>query len=268
MYMQSGRLTLLKNITNFTCYEPEIDIQLNKEGSVTIYQASCKNLKTRTYPLSRKSLPYENVSEPTIVLSEDFVNNYFLKGEIEVRVNTTFDTATEIYLCLFTDVEAFEDFTNYDKDWRQYIDKAIECNHTSEEQFTSTFKVVSPDYVFIAMASTNVLKTLQFSFNGTRQNFDQSQSEITEVCSLTSDKPSESNCQFTVDGASKDLCILASNAAHVDGSIDYFTISLTFPNVKRHTNIGIAFTVPAIVVLGFVGILVVIIIVATVRRCR
>lgn len=268
-YTRSASVSLLENVTNFTCFGPEINAKLNNKGSVKLYQAECKNLTTQKFPIHRQSLPYENVSKPIVVLSEDFDENYFSKGAVEVRVNATFDLVSiNFYVCLFSDVQAFSDFSNYDKDWKKYVEKAVQCQVTTDQYFTTTFAIESPGYVFIGIASTGVLSTLQFSYNGTGYNFVLSPGNVSEVCSLKDDKPGDSSCYFTVDGtASRDLCILASSVVYADGSLDYSTITLSFPHVKQYKTIGITFIALAVVSTLAFFVLIFLIVCLGTRRC-
>ena len=251
VYSRSESASLLKTITDLTCYKPMVNAQLNGEASVVIYEAFCKQLHTNKFHIHRKSLMYENVTQPMVILSEDFSDNYFLKGKIELSVNTTFDTSseTDIYICLFVDYKVFTDFTNSDKDWRKYT-KNTNCRHTSEKQFTTTFDVTSPNYVFIAITTTNILNTLQFGYNGTGYNYYiPSFANMTKLCSLESGKPSSSLCSFSISDTGDDICLLASNEVNADGSYYYSMITLTFPYIKRHTGTGITLTVVAFICL-------------------
>ena len=244
-YTRSGSNILLTqtNIEDFTCVVPIANVQLSGEASVIIYETLCKNLYTKQATVDRKSLTYENVIQPMVVLSEDFDENYFLKGTIDVVVNATFNESlseTDIYVCLFVDYKVFTDFTNSDKDWRMYIKKGI-CRRTSEEQFKTTYNVTGPNYIFIALATTNALDTLQFGYNGTRYEYDiPTFTNMTKLCSLGSDKPDSSTCNFSISdtGESDDLCLLASNGINADSSFSYSTIILNFPYIKQRDVVG------------------------------
>ena len=247
VYSRSESVSLLKTITDLTCYKPTVNAWLNGEASLSIYGALCKDLHLNEFHIHRKSLMYENVTQSMVVLSEDFSDNYFLKGKIELNVNATF-SGSEIYVCLFTDYMVFTDFTNSDKDWKMYTKNAM-CRRTSEKQFTTIFDITSPNYVFIAIAATTVLDTLQFGYNGTGYNYNiPSLANLTELCSLQSGKPSGLSCSFSVSDTGDDLCLLASNDVNADGSYYYSTVMLTLPYIKRHIGAGIAFTVAGIVV--------------------
>ena len=267
-YTRSASVSLLENITDFTCFEPEINAKLNDGGSVKLYQAECKNLATQKFPVHRHSLLYENVSKPIVVLSEDFDENYFSKGTIEVHVNASFDLVSiNTYVCLFSDVQTFSDFTNYDKDWKKYVEESVQCQVTTDQYFTTTFAIESPGYVFIGIASTGVLSTLQFSYNGTGYNFVLSPGNVSEVCSLKDDKPGDSSCYFTVDGTIRDLCILASSVMYADGSLDYSTVTLSFPHVKHYKTTGVTFIALAIVSTLAFFVLIFLIVCLGTRRC-
>ena len=272
-YSRSASLSLLKNITDvqFTCSKTEINARLIDEGVVTIYQTDCKNLNTRTFQIDRRSLLYENVSMPIVVLSEDFTDNYFVGGELEVRVNATFNSGSDMYVCFFSDVQVFFDFTNSDKDWKRYVDMAT-CRSTTEEDFSTTFDIGSPSYVFIAIASTGVLTTLQFGYSGSVHNFKQSSDDMSQVCSLKSDKPSESECSFTINDAAKDNCILASSEGNVDGSYDYSAITLTTVtyHAEEHvcTSAGVALAaITAVVSTIILSLVTVILIIVAYCKC-
>ena len=249
-YTRSGSVSLLAKTHTYdlTCFEPTINAQLKGEASVTIYEVFCGDLRTKEFSIGRKSLPYDNVIRPIVVLSEDFGENYFLKGTVDIVVNATFNASlsgTAVYVCLFVDYEVFMDFTNSDKDWRKYMKNAT-CRHTSEEHFKTTFNVANPNYVFIALATTNALDTLQFGFNGTRYGYDiPTFTNMTALCTLRSDKPGSSMCTFSVSDTD-DLCLLASNSVNADSSYDYSTIILSFPHIKNHTVVGVSLTVLAL----------------------
>ena len=250
-YTRSGSVSLLKTITesDLVCYKPIINAQLRGEASVTIYETPCGDLHTAKFHIDRKSLTYENVIQPMVALSEDFSDNYFLKGSIDLVINATFNASSgaDIYICLFVDYKVFIDFTNSDKDWRMYTKNAT-CRRTSERQSKITFDVTNPNYVFIAIATTEVLDTLQFGYNGTRYNYDTPTfANLTQLCSLRSDKPSSSRCSSSISNTGDDLCILVSNEVNADSSYYYSTIALNFPSVTRRTGDGIALTVAAFV---------------------
>ena len=245
-YTRSGSNTLLAKISSekFACGVPNINAQLIGEAFIEIYKMFCKDLERYVVkvPVGRKSLPYENVIRPMVVLSEDFDENYFLKGTIDIVVNTTFNTSLsemDIYVCLFVDYEVFMDFTNSDKDWRMYMKNAT-CRHTAKEQFKTSFSITHPNFVFIALATTNSLDTLQFGYNGTRYGYNippvNNMSEL--LCTLGSDKPGTSECSFTIDEMSgNDVCLLASNGVNGDSSYDYSTVVLNIPNVRERNTV-------------------------------
>jgi hypothetical protein len=244
-YTRSGTNTLLTTISteNFACGVPIITAQLSGEAYIKIYAPFCKDLYVVKAPIGRKSLPYENISHPMVVLSEDFGENYFLKGTVDVVINATFNTllsGTVIYVCLFEDYEVFMDFTNSDKDWRRYVKNAT-CRHTSEERFEVNFNITNPNYVFIALATTNALDTLQFGYNGTRYGYDiPAFTNMSEICTLLSDKPKTSECSFSIGDiqSGDDLCLVASNGVKADSSYDYSIIILNIPDVKKRNVVG------------------------------
>ena len=123
-YSRSESVSLLKSITDLTCYKPTVNAQLNGKASLSIYGVLCKDLHLNEFHIHRKSLMYENVTQSMVVLSEDFSDNYFLKGKIELNVNATFNRSN-VYVCLFTDYKVFTDFTNSDKDWKMYTKNAM-----------------------------------------------------------------------------------------------------------------------------------------------
>lgn len=263
-YASSGSVTLLKSIDNFECIKPAISAQLNSAGTLALYQAPCSALKTIQFQVDRTSLPYSNVTKPIVVFSEDFSDNYFLSGRVDVNVNATFGSnpATYIYVCLFLDLQAFNNFTNFDKDWRDYVEKA-NCRVTSKEQFKTTFDIESPSYVFIAMATTGRLSTLQFGYNGTAKNYGQSLDNMLKVCSLD-DKAGDSQCSFSVVNNDTKLCLLASTELNADGSIDYISITLTFVQ-NMHT--VIVFIVSAVVISIACLIVIILIFIVTCTNC-
>ena len=270
VYSRSESVSLLKIITDITCYKPTVNAQLNGEASLSIYEARCKDLHSSKFHIHRKSLMYQNVTQSMVVLSEDFSDNYFLKGSIELSINATFNTS-EIYVCLFFDYKAFTDFTNSDRDWKMYTKNAT-CRHTSKKQFTTTFDIASPNYAFIAIAATNVLNTLQFGYSGTGYNYNiPSLANLTELCSLQSGKPSGSFCSFSIiSDTGDDVCLLASNDVNADGSYYYSTVILTLPYVNQHIGAGTAFTAACIVIVvtALVSVIIVMAIVAIRVRKR
>ena len=254
VYSRSESVSLLKTVTDLTCYKPTVNAQLNGEALLSIYGALCKYLHLKEFHIHRKSLMYENVTRSMVLLSEDFSDNYFLKGKIELNINATFNRS-EVYVCLFTDYKVFTDFTNSDKDWKMYTKNAL-CTHTSEKQFTATYDVTSPSYVFIAIAATTALETLQFGYNGTGYNYDiPSLSNLTELCFLQSGKPDGSFCSFSISDTGDNLCLLGSNEVNADGSYYYSTVTLTLPYIKRHVGAGIAFTVACIIIVMTISVI-------------
>ena len=243
-YTRSGSYSLLHafvepNETFSRCFEPIVRISLLSRASlVRIYQTLCKYIETQPFQVQYDLHDIVSINGgQRPVFNENYSpHNYFTKGDVQVEIinTTTNSSSVDINLCLFTNNNDYNGFMQSGAYWRNYTENGV-CHSITVENgknFSTSFNVGRPSFVFLAMVSTGYIHLDQLSFSATGQDI------------IDPGKNGSANLVCTLDGehltaytfdvlkhqfGNQNVCIVAYEVGNGDGSYDYSDLTVSLP---------------------------------------
>lgn len=240
--------------------EPSLSATLYETGSGDDYELYLMSPKCNDVVYAHFKQQYEqktaltNFNRSWSVYDDNFSNgqNYFVTGQVNVTINATVKRTRKssiIYICKFTNPDNYEQFTENYYTWMQYV-KYAECKNVSVSSSvvsTTTFDITSPQFVFIGIAPSEIIDSLQYGYNTAGKNITGSNYPIT--CRL--DTSQKTSCDFQIDTTLTDeLCMIGCGVPLIGSSYVYSQVDVQYLLPKR---IAIAQVITGVII-GFVAL--------------
>lgn len=201
------------------------------EWQVSLFKEKCTDLKTYYTECHVESHNLTSNGEPVRILEHrSNLNNYFISGNISVMVVISSTTGIEIDLCIFDNLQLYQDFyENPTEEAKQKSWKPCLHAYTGDQPTTLTvsYHINSPSYYYIAAAPTKPLSfSLQYTLDLQQEVYNHSDYEPLN-CTVTS----TSFCSVSLTGeyalgSGDEWCILAFDPVLPSEDVDYIPLQV------------------------------------------